>query len=198
MRNSYSQAKRRPSNFIAIRFKVLIALILLAAFAANAQDRVVSLQGVVEFDTIYVNIDTTGSDTLYFSNVNAGFQKISGVVGKTPEASLNSLPSVLPFRVFNTGNATLFFQSLIDSTVCDSAYVRVDPLLYDGTVISGDSVVVGAIDTEDADGPLTVYNGWGYVDLTAEFVMYNAIRVIISLGDLTHGWKGIVAYGRVR
>jgi len=181
-----------------MKWKVLAALILLAALSANAQDRVVSLQGVVEFDTIYVNIDTVGTDTLYFSNVNASFQKIDNVVGKTPEASLNSLPSVLPFRVFNTGNATLFFQSLIDSTVCDSAYVRVDPILYDGSLVIGDSVVVGSTTTADTDGLLTNYASWGYVDLTSQFVMYSAIRVIISLGDLTHGWKGIVAYGRVR
>lgn len=187
------QAKRRPSVF-----KVLAILILLSCAVVSAQDRVVSLQGVVEFDTIYVNIDTVGTDTLYFSNVNASFQKIDNVVGKTPEASLNSLPSVLPFRVFNTGNATLFFQSLIDSTVCDSAYIRVDPILYDGSLVIGDSVVVGSTTTADTDGPLTNYASWGYVDLTSQFVMYSAIRVIISLGDLTHGWKGIVAYGRVR
>lgn len=181
----------------SVRWKVLAALILLAC-ASHAQDRVVSLQGYVEFDTIYVNIDTTGSDTLYFSNVNASFQKIDNVVGKTPSASLNSPPDVIPFRVFNTGNATLFFQSLIDSTVCDSAYIRVDPVLWDTYVINGDSVVVGAIDTEDADGPLTAYASWGYVDLTSQFVMYSGIRVIISLGDILHGWKGIVVYGRVR
>lgn len=193
MRNLSGRAKRRPSAC-----NLLLALILFAASVARAQDRVVSLQGFVEFDTLSVTIDTTGTDTLYFSMPNASFQKINNVVGKTPDASLNSPQSVLPYRVFNTGNATLFFRSYVDSTVCDSGYVKVQPLLYNGVVVRGDSVTSGSTTADSDTGPLSSYSGWRYVDLTSEFVMYSAIRVIISVGDLTHGWRGVVAFGRVR
>jgi len=177
--------------------KSVFILVLLAVGAAGAQDRVVSLQGFVDFDTVRVTVSANNSDTLYFSNVNAGFQKIDGVVGRTPLPSFNTPFAAIPSRVFNTGNNTLFFRSATPA-VCDRGYVKVQPLLYDGRPVYGDSVAVGNTAAPDPSNPLNSHTRWRYVDLTSKFVLYNAIRVIISVGDCTGGWTGTVAYGRVR